>query len=123
MLNSSCEADSQTDIAYKNGALVKASSKQADNQSMHVSEYVKGNLEEDKTTPVHASRTYDFLPLIKATQPDGLPQTLEQIHQWQQVLSAMNSLIYLQAEPAELAKAMIIMNKAAEIVHEFHLHH
>ncbi|MGE6916035.1 hypothetical protein [Achromobacter kerstersii] len=59
---------SQTDVAYEEGVLRKATLNESRSQTTQVTMYVKGKLIDQTTTPVTESNKRDLLPLVRAAK-------------------------------------------------------
>jgi len=94
-------ANSTTDIENENGKLVKASLAQSADQSTRVSKYEMGKLVSDITTPVEESQSRDLLALLRPFY-DGR-QVEQDSGKWQQALSGLHNMIFLQPNPADLS--------------------
>jgi hypothetical protein len=96
------DARSLTDIAYSNGALVKASTSRSDSQSTQVSEYLRGEMVKNTTTPTQASQSSDLTKLLNSARLNDRSNTPQARADWEQTLSSINNRIYLQADPSQL---------------------
>lgn len=96
-------ASSTASITYGLGALIKASLTQSASQSTRVQKYVMGNLESDKTTPLSATWTMDFLAQFKAAQSSDNSRTSADNYRWEQALESIHNLTVLQSDPGQLS--------------------
>ncbi|WP_332859878.1 hypothetical protein [Janthinobacterium svalbardensis] len=95
-------ASSDAQLAYKEGKLVKASLRQAANQSTQVMKYVMGKLESDTTTPTQHSVQRDLLALLGPYKTGATDQTSEErAEQRKQDLLTLNDDIMLQSYPGQ----------------------
>ncbi|WP_158903450.1 hypothetical protein [Burkholderia sp. L27(2015)] len=94
-------ANSTTEIDNENGKLVKASLSQSADQSTRDSKYEMGELVSDITTPAEESQSRDLLALLRPFY-DGR-QVEQDSGKWQQALSSLHDMIFLQPNPADLS--------------------
>ncbi|MFM0555280.1 hypothetical protein P0D69_30540 [Paraburkholderia sediminicola] len=87
------DASSTVNIATKRGKLLQATLNQASNQSVRQSEYVRGVLVSDVTTPTNTSDSKDLLTLLKPFFDDN--QAAQNSSTWQQTLSGIHGMILL----------------------------
>jgi hypothetical protein len=108
-------ASSVASIAYKDGALVKASVTQAIAQSTNVKKYVVGELQQDLNTPSSVSRTWELADLLHAARPkeDGSATDADWAN-WRNTLSAISDRVVLTADPTQLRSAHIMGAKAQD---------
>jgi hypothetical protein len=71
----------KTNIATKRGKLLQATLNQTSNQSVRQSEYVRGVLVSDVTTPTNMSDSKDLLMLLKPLFDDN--QVAQNSNTWQ----------------------------------------
>ena len=95
-------ASSTANITYRQGALVQASLNQSASQSTRVSKYVAGSLMSDVTTPSQVSRKQDFLDTLKTAALKNSTGDLSMRNNWEQDLSSINELIYLESDPGQI---------------------
>jgi hypothetical protein len=109
-------ASSVANIAYKDGALVKASVTQAIAQSMNVKKYVVGELQQDLNTPSSVSRTWELAGLLHAARPkeDGSATDADWAN-WRNTLSAISDFVVMKADPTQLRTARIVGAKAQDL--------
>lgn len=89
------DADSTTQIATEKGKLLSASLSQSSSQSTRQSEYVRGALVSDVTTPSSSSQSKDLLALLKPLFENG--QAERNSDAWQQALAGIHSMVLLGA--------------------------
>ncbi|PQV54066.1 hypothetical protein B0G83_101248 [Paraburkholderia sp. BL21I4N1] len=89
------DADSTTQIATEKGKLLSASLSQSSSQSTRQSEYVRGVLVSDVTTPSSSSQSKDLLALLKPLFEGG--QAERNSDSWQQALTGIHSMVLLGA--------------------------
>ncbi|ANN77811.1 hypothetical protein [Bordetella flabilis] len=108
-------ASSVANIAYKDGALVKASVTQSIAQSTNVKKYVVGELQQDLNTPSSVSRTWELADLLHAARPkeDGSATDADWAN-WRNTLSTINDLVVLNADPTQLRNTRITGAKAQD---------
>ena len=91
--------NSTVTLATQAGKLLKATLSQTKSQSTEVSEYVKGVLESDVTTPDNTSDSKDLLALLKPFLADNGSEAKQDSAAWQQTLSNVHNMILLNASP------------------------
>lgn len=97
------QASSRASIGYEKGALVNASISQSASQSTRISRYVLGHLEEDKTTPLKASKTQNLLGVLnQALQQDKQAKLGRGVSWLKDTLSSIQDKVLLQSDPARL---------------------
>jgi hypothetical protein len=89
------DASSTVNIETKRGNLLLASLDQSDNQSTRKSEYVRGELESDVTTPTSNSSSKDLLALLKPFFEDN--EAGQNSAGWQQALAGIHGMVLLNA--------------------------
>lgn len=89
------DASSTVNIATKRGKLLQATLNQASNQSVRQSEYVRGVLVSDVTTPTNTSVSKDLLTLLQPLFDDN--QAAQNSSTWQQTLSGIHGMVLLNA--------------------------
>jgi len=89
------DASSAVNIAMQRGEIVQSTLNQAANQSTEKSEYVRGLLVSDVTTPASTSSSKDLLALIKPYLDDNEAQ--QDSVTWQQTLSNIHAMVLLNA--------------------------
>ncbi|WGS52126.1 hypothetical protein LFL96_28400 [Paraburkholderia sp. D15] len=91
-------ASSAVNIATKQGKLLAATLDQSSSQSTRQSEYVKGVLTSDVTTPTETSNSKDLLALLKPFLEND--QAAQNSDGWQNALSSIHGMIFLNANAA-----------------------
>jgi hypothetical protein len=76
---------------------VQATLNQSSSQSTEKSEYVRGLLVSDVTTPTNSSNSKDLLALLKPFLGDGDAE--QDSASWQQELSTLHGMVLLNANP------------------------
>jgi len=95
-------SDSLAEIAYRDGALVKATLTQTASQSTHNMKYVMGKLVEDTTLPASRSSTQDFLSLLTDAEDDSQPATRAREAQRMRIYASVNERMKLESDPGML---------------------
>jgi uncharacterized protein YndB with AHSA1/START domain len=89
------DASSATNIATQRGAIVQATLNQSSSGSTETSEYLKGVLKSDVTTPTKTSESKDLLALLQPFMTnDGAKDDSES---WQQQLSQIHAMVLLNS--------------------------
>jgi hypothetical protein len=91
------DANSAVNIATQRGQIVQATLNQSSSQSTEKSEYVRGLLVSDVTTPTNSSNSKDLLALLKPFLGDGDAE--QDSASWQQELSTLHGMVLLNANP------------------------
>jgi hypothetical protein len=91
------DTSSAVNIATQRGAIVQATLNQSSSQSTETSEYVRGLLVSDVTTPTNTSSSKDLLALLKPFLGDS--EAEQDSAGWQQELSAIHGMVLLNATP------------------------
>ncbi|HEX3635673.1 MAG TPA: hypothetical protein VHV99_09325 [Paraburkholderia sp.] len=89
------DASSTVNIETERGNLLLASLNQTSSQSTRQSQYVRGMLTSDVTTPTSTSNSKDLLALLKPFLEDN--QAAQDSAAWQQTLSGIHGMILLNA--------------------------
>jgi hypothetical protein len=89
------DASSTVNIETQRGNLLRASLNQSSSQSTRESEYVKGELVSDVTTPTNTSDSKDLLTLLKPFLEDN--QAAQDSGAWEQTLSNIHGMVLLNA--------------------------
>lgn len=95
-------SDSLAEIAYRNGALVKATLTQTASQSTHNMKYIMGKLVEDTTVPASRTSTQDMLELLRDAEDDGKPPTRAREAQRESLYASVNERMKLESDPGLL---------------------
>jgi hypothetical protein len=90
--------NSTVNLETDNGKLLQATLSQSSSESTEVTEYVKGVLMSDVTTPDNTSNSKDLLALLKPLIADQ--QAGQDGVNWQQALSSIHGMILLNASPS-----------------------
>lgn len=94
------QASSTSSIGYVKGKLVEASVSHSASQSMRISKYVMGRLDEDTVTPVSSSKTQNLLGLLQqALQEDKLAK---QGRGTSNAFAALQDKVMLVSSPMEI---------------------
>ncbi|MGE7136614.1 hypothetical protein ACQKIE_03195 [Luteibacter sp. NPDC031894] len=96
-------ADSQTDIAYEKGRLMKASMTRSASETTDRSKYVMGKLVEQTATPYSKSATRDLLGLLRSVEDDGSPPTRQRQAERDRVYAGVHAGIGLESDPGRIA--------------------
>jgi hypothetical protein len=88
---------STVDIATQRGNILQATLNQSSSQSTQKSEYVRGVLESDVTTPHNTSESKSLLSLLKPFLADD--EAAQDSSAWQQTLSGIHAMVLLGASP------------------------
>ncbi|WP_414441027.1 hypothetical protein [Burkholderia sp. 22PA0106] len=90
-LQISADTDSTMQLATEKGRVLDASLSQSASQSTRQTEYLRGNLVSDVTTPASASQSKDLLALLKPLLENGDAE--KNSADWQQTLAGIHGLI------------------------------
>jgi hypothetical protein len=95
------DASSTVNIQTERGNLLLASLNQTSSQSTRKSEYVRGTLVSDVTTPTSKFNSKDLLALLKPFFEDN--EAAQDSDAWQRTLSAIHGMILLNRVRTEIA--------------------
>ncbi|WP_144636278.1 hypothetical protein [Bordetella genomosp. 13] len=95
-------ASSTANLAFEDGKMVKASLQQTADQSRRVMKYVRGQLEEDTTTPLQQAREWNLLAMVEAAQQVDKTTARPDGSRLKATLSTISDLVLLQSNPARL---------------------
>jgi hypothetical protein len=93
------DASSSTSVAYKAGLLTAVSLVQAATQTTHSLKYEMGDLKEDTTTPVEATKTQDLLGILQTALRKDKQETKDSGSPTSENTLAIHSQVILQADP------------------------
>lgn len=96
------KATSTTDLSFYDGKMVKATLNQTADQSVRVMKYVRGQLQQDTTTPRQQAREWNLLAMVEAAQRHDQAQQRPDGSQLQAALSTIGTLVLLQGQPSSL---------------------
>jgi len=95
-------SESRAEIAYRDGALVKATLAQSASQSTRNMKYVMGKLVDDTTMPVNRTATKDMLELLRDAEEDGKAETRARDIERERIYTAVNDQMKLESDPGLL---------------------
>lgn len=96
------KASSDTNLSFHDGKMVKATLNQTADESRRVMKYVRGQLEQDTTTPHHEAREWNLLAMVEAAQQYDETRQRPDGSQLQATLSTISNLVLLQSRPSAL---------------------
>ncbi|MES2019596.1 MAG: hypothetical protein V4484_24140 [Pseudomonadota bacterium] len=94
-------ASSNTDMAYRDGLLTKATLSQEARQSTRLMRYEMGRLIADTTTPGHQSLQRDLVAALAPDLKGERRKTADEIYQHQQALAQVHEQVFLRAYPEQ----------------------